>query len=126
MNPKPGNPTPRFISTPRIHAKSGGYSLRFMLLLLAGLIFVSPAAHAQTLTWDANGLTTGGSDGSGVWEGATNWFSSGAATSWTPGNSAVFGAGVAGNYVIDLTSVETAATVQFFTSGYTLIDQELI
>jgi fibronectin-binding autotransporter adhesin len=101
------------------------------LLALALFLCAAGAIHAQTVIWDANGGTNGGSDGSGIWEGSTNWFYSGAAQGWpggatgSAGPTAVIGAGVPGNYLITLTQPESALFFTNNTSGYTLGGSQL-
>jgi len=81
----------------------------------------SPAA---SLTWDANGAALPNPlDGSGVWLTVSNWWDgatnrNGNWTATAP-DSAVFGAGTAGNYTVTMASLY-ASNVTFNTSGYTL------
>src|SRR5882724_1825654 len=87
-----------------------------------------PVSRAATLTWDANGTTSPNpSDGSGNWLTSNSWWNSSAGvnsngnwTATTP-NSAVFGAGTADAYIIDLGGNSLyASNVTFNTSGYLL------
>ena len=92
---------------------------------------VSTAALAgppiTTNTWDANGMTLPNpQDGNGNWFGGSNWWNGSANVSghWSNGNpmdSASFGAGTVGNYLVNLGGNIVYATNLFFTtSGYTL------
>src|SRR5882724_4773510 len=125
MNPKLPNPTTRLETTLKLMAKSVGSPIRFYLLFVFGLFFALISANAQTARWDAHG-TGFGSDGSGIWEGSTNWLVAGVDGGWPAAADAVIGSGTPGNYLIDLTVNETANSVVINTSGYTLTDQALI
>ncbi len=73
-----------------------------------------------TLTWDANGATTGQTDGTGTWLTANQWWNGSNNSTWTSGSNAVIGLGGAGG-TITLGTV-TAGQVLFnnFTGTYTL------
>src|SRR5882724_7704388 len=101
--------------------------LRLGLFIVVFLLAMS-SAQSATLTWDANGTTSPNpSDGSGNWLTANNWWNSSAGvksngnwTATTP-DSVVFGAGLAGAYVINLGGNSLyASNVTFNTSGYVL------
>jgi autotransporter-associated beta strand protein len=100
-------------------------------LAVSILFWAASAVHAQNVVWDASGLSTGGSDGSGIWEGSTNWFFSGSDQAWpggataSTGPTAVIGAGVPGSYLLTLTAPESALFFTNNTSGYTLGGDEL-
>ena len=73
------------------------------------------------LTWDANGTSTGVTDGSGTWINSTNtWWNGAANVNWVDGNDAVIGSGGAGG-TLTLGSV-TAHNLTFgsFTGSYAL------
>jgi autotransporter-associated beta strand protein len=79
------------------------------------------------LTWDANAATAGAQDGGGTWaENGGNWriAATGAANQkWKNTNldSAVFGAGVDGNYAVNLSGVvQVGGGITFANSGYRL------
>jgi autotransporter-associated beta strand protein len=59
---------------------------------VAGVLFgAAHMAHAQTLTWDASGAVPP-TDGSGNWDTTSQlWYNGAAATSWSNGDTAVFG-----------------------------------
>jgi len=86
-----------------------------------------PAAGSPTSTntWDANGITgPNPSDGSGSWLTASNWWngSTNVVGHWTngPADSAIFGAGAAGAYLVNLSGGTIyASNLTFATSGYT-------
>jgi autotransporter-associated beta strand protein len=90
---------------------------------VAFLIF--SVSQAATLTWDANGSSAPNpADGSGTWLTANDWWNGSANVSgtWsgaTP-DSAVFGAGVDGNYAVALTGNASATSLTFNNSGYTI------
>jgi autotransporter-associated beta strand protein len=85
-------------------------------------------SRGSALTWDFNGVAAPNpGDGSGSWSTANNWWNSGAGVNtngnWTATNpdSAVFGAGVAGVYTVDLGSSNLyVSNVTFNSSVYTL------
>src|SRR5882724_4237362 len=85
----------------------------------------------STNTWDANGITSPNpADGSGNWLMASNWWngSTNVTGHWTnsPSDSAIFGAGVAGAYTVNLGgNTVYASNVTFSTSGYTLTNGAL-
>jgi fibronectin-binding autotransporter adhesin len=82
------------------------------------------SCNGTSLTWDPNGGTAPNpSDGGGIWLTASNWWNgstnvNGTWTGATP-DSAVFGAGISGSYMVALGSI-SASNVTFNTSGYTL------
>lgn len=66
------------------------------LLLTFVSLFLATSLSAQSLTWDANGTTTGLTDGAGTWNTTnTNWWNGTSNVSWnnTAGNIAIFGNG---------------------------------
>jgi sialate O-acetylesterase len=79
-----------------------------------------------TKNWDANGVALPSpSDGSGNWFGSSNWWNGATnVTGYWSGNSldsASFGAGVSGIYMVDLDgSSVSASNLTFTSSGYTL------
>jgi fibronectin-binding autotransporter adhesin len=90
-------------------------------LLTCGCALLATAAHADTLTWDANGATAAQTDGAGAWLGTDQWWTGSANTTWTSGDSAIFGNGGAGG-AVTLASPTTVGSlsVGFFTGTYTL------
>src|SRR5882672_8800318 len=101
----------------------------FKILLLWAV--VSYRAQAAALTWDANGATAPNpSDGNGNWLTAGNWWNSsnnvnGSWTATTP-DSAVFGAGTPGTYLVSLGGGNVyASNIVFSTSGYTVTNGTL-
>jgi len=93
-------------------------------LAFVGLLAVwaSPAGAAP-LTWDADGLTAGQTDGGGVWDGTgTNlWWDGANNTDWLSGSDANFGNGSAGGDVT-LAGPTAVGLLKFnpFTGTYTL------
>ena len=91
---------------------------RFVLpLALASAVsgmFLSTAATAATLTWDANGTATGVTDGGGTWSSTNiNWWDGASDAGWTATTgTAVFGNnnGAAGTVTVS-GSMKTAALV---------------
>ncbi|MDB6018811.1 MAG: Autotransporter-associated beta strand repeat protein [Pedosphaera sp.] len=86
-----------------------------------------------TNIWDANGVTSPNPvDGSGNWLTASNWWNgstnvNGHWTNNSPTDSAIFGAGVAGAYTVNLGgNTIYASNLTFSTSGYTLTNGSLI
>lgn len=101
--------------------------------VLAAALVVAMAAfqgRAAMLTWDANGVTAPNpSDGAGAWLTSNNWWNgsgnvNGIWTGTTP-DSAIFGAGAAGDYAITLGTIN-ASNVVFNTSGYLLSGGSLL
>jgi autotransporter-associated beta strand protein len=97
---------------------------RFSVILLLGLIFIvclsTPLIWAATVTWDPNGNLT---DGGGTWDtSSTNWWNGSNDTSWTSGNTALFGfgAGGASPYNVNVSGVMTVGGIQFENQLYTL------
>src|SRR5882724_13443979 len=101
------------------------------LIVLIEAICFAIGCKATTLTWDANASATPNpSDGGGSWLTAGNWWDGSTSVNgnWTTPNpdSAVFGAGVAGVYVVSLGGNNlTASNVTFNTSGYVLTNGTL-
>jgi hypothetical protein len=100
--------------TTRIH------TLNCFLPLLA--LLAAPLAHAQTLTWDANGTGSGQTDGAAIWLGANQWWDGASNTTWnsgTPDNASIGNGGAGGTITV---SSLTAGTINFgnFTGTYTI------
>jgi autotransporter-associated beta strand protein len=79
----------------------------------------SPAGAA--LTWDADGLTPGQTDGAGAWLDPNQWWDGSTNVTWTSGSDAVFGNGGAGG-AVTLAGPTTVNSLTFnaFTGTYTL------
>lgn len=111
----------------------------FVSRILFGLITVCflflgclvPVSHATTNTWDFNGITPPNpADGSGNWLTANNWWNGSANVSgnWTAtgSDSAIFGTGTPGTYLVNLGGGNIyASNIVFNTSGYTLTNGTL-
>jgi autotransporter-associated beta strand protein len=88
-------------------------------------------APVSTNIWDANGVTAPNPmDGSGNWLTSSNWWNGSANVNghWTnsPSDSAIFGAGTPGSYLVNLGGGNIyASNVVFDTSGYTLTNGTL-
>ncbi len=84
------------------------------------MMVVTPAARAA-LTWDANGATTGQTDGGGVWLTASQWWDGSANATWGSGSDAIFGNGGAGGAVtLASATAANSLTMNAFTGTYTL------
>jgi len=100
----------------------------FALVLPGGLI---SASRGAVLTWDFNGTTAPNpSDGSGTWLTANDWWNGSANVNgnWaaTAPDSAVFGAGTPGTYLVNLGGGNIyASNIVFNTSGYALTNGTL-
>ena len=85
--------------------------------LAAALLLAGGPVLAANLTWDANGSTAPNpSDGSDTWNTSNfNWWTGAANVTWNNGtpDSAIFGAGAAGNYTVNLGEAITANTLTF-------------
>jgi sialate O-acetylesterase len=85
----------------------------------------------STNTWDANGtVLPNPSDGSGNWQTANNWWNGSTNVNghWTnsPSDSAIFGAGTSGSYLVNLGGSSLyASNVTFTSSGYILTNGTL-
>ena len=87
---------------------------------LAALLAV-PCLQAATITWDANGATSGQTDGAGAWLAASQWWNGLANVNWTSGDNAVFGNGGAGGAVTLASPTAIGSlTLNPFTGTYTL------
>ena len=88
------------------------HSLR---LFLAGsalaVALTTMSSHATTVTWDANGTTTGQTDGAGDWWTANLWWNGSSNIGWTSGWDVIFGNGGTGGAV----TLSTATTVNSLT-----------
>ncbi len=81
-----------------------------------------PVAHpAETSTWDAVTTTPGAQDGSGTWSyGATNWWNGTLDDYWGQTDSAIFGVGGTGSYMVTLGDYISANSITFASGGYTI------
>jgi hypothetical protein len=88
---------------------------------IAILLATGPAGSAADLYWDANAAAAGRTDGAGAWLGADQWWTGTANTTWTSGDSAIFGYSGAGG-AVTLASPTTVGSILFnpFTGTYTL------
>lgn len=78
-------------------------------------------AEPATVTWDANGGTTGPQDGSGTWDLTnTNWWNGTANIQWSNLNYATFGAGGTGAGTVTLAADIVASGLTFSNVDYTL------
>lgn len=82
-------------------------------------------AGAATYTYDGNTSVSGAQDGGGDWDTVTsNWWDASTTSNvvWpnVTGHVAAFGAGVDGDYTINLPTAVTSSTVSFLNSGYKL------
>ena len=94
------------------------------LALVCALGVCGTVGHAATLTWDANGTTTGVTDGAGTWNTAnTNWWNGSSTGTWVDNSDAVFGSGGAGGTVTISGFTPTVNSMTFgpiITTQYTL------
>ena len=90
----------------------------FIAALMLGGRAEAPAA---TITWDADGTTSGVSDGAGAWLGVNQWWDGTTNVSWASGDDAVFGVGGTGG-AVTLSAPTTAGSLTFdaFSGTYTL------
>lgn len=104
-----------------------GLGVRLCLILVT----LASVDRAASLTWDANGVTSPNpTDGSGTWWTANDWWNGSANVSGTwkasGPDSAIFGAGTAGTYGINLGGGDHHAShLTFNTPGYTLTNGAL-
>ena len=100
-------------------------SLRWIAgLFCAGLVAIGvhSAARATVVTWDANGTSTGQTDGAGAWLDVNNkWWNGSTNVVWNSGDDAIFGNGGTGGAVA-LASPTTVNSLTFnnFGGTYTL------
>ncbi len=75
-----------------------------------------------TLTWDANGTTSGQTNGAGAWLNASRWWDGAANQTWAAGSSAIFGGANTAGGAVTLASPTTVNALTFnqFTGTYTL------
>src|ERR1039458_1004281 len=98
---------------PRIPALRG---LRGLLGLGFLLIPLLPSQGGD-FHWDPTSVSAA-ADGSGNWADPNVWWTGTATSSWVSGSNAVIGAGVAGNYTINLgTTAETVTNLNFVSAG---------
>ncbi len=76
---------------------------------------------SSTLTWDADGTTTGQTDGAGAWLGTSQWWTGSINTNWSSGANAAFGNNGAGG-AVTLASPTSVNALNFnaFTGTYTI------
>jgi autotransporter-associated beta strand protein len=74
------------------------------------------------LTWDANGTTTGQTNGAGAWLGTNLWWDGASNRDWATGASAIFGGANTAGGAVTLASPTTVNAITFnqFTGTYTL------
>ncbi len=113
--------------------RDGKPSPGLWLLATALLFFVAPA-YAANYVWDTNTTTANAQDGPGTWiTGGSNWYDETTPLQnqvWSPGNTAVFGAGANGGTVtvsgtvsangMIFRSVGTAASTAYTFNGGTI------
>jgi fibronectin-binding autotransporter adhesin len=102
--------------------------LSFPLACAIAALLAAPVAHAISLTWDADGLPPGPTDGPGVWLNPGLWWDGAANATWsnaTPDDAIIGNAGVGG--VVTLGAV-TAGSLTFngFTGTYALSGGTLV
>jgi len=75
-----------------------------------------------TLTWDANGTTSGQTNGAGAWLNADRWWNGGANQTWAAGSNAIFGGPSTAGGAVTLASPTSVNLMTFntFTGTYTL------
>src|SRR6188472_3631774 len=101
-----------------------------LLLIVSALLVVTPVPTLAALYWDADGSAAGNNTstganlgGSGNWESAGKWFDSVSSdVSWSSPTDAVF-TGSTGT--VTLNSPQSATSLSFKTSGYTLTGSTL-
>jgi autotransporter-associated beta strand protein len=94
--------------------------LRHLLAALGSATLAISSASAQ-LTWDANDVGAGQTDGAGGWLDALHWWDGSTNVDWTSGSDAIFGTGGTGA-AVTLASPTTAGSLTFnaFSGTYTL------
>ena len=94
---------------------------RVVVVFLVTVSALAQSSTAATLTWDANGLTGGQTDGGGTWDSGSFWWNGATNVIWTSGSDAVFGNGGTGG-IVTLTSATVANSLTFnsFSGTYTL------
>ena len=92
-------------------------------LAAAALTLAPAAAHAASLTWDANNTGANVTDGAGTWLNANQWWDTVTSSNltWVSGSDAVFGVGGTGG-AVTLASPTTVNSFTFnpFSGTYTL------
>lgn len=85
------------------------------------LLLLSQITQAQ-LTWDANGTTTGQTNGGGAWLGTNLWWNGAANQNWVPGSDAIFGGPNTAGGAVSLAEPTSVGSITFntFTGTYTL------
>lgn len=75
-----------------------------------------------TLTWDANGTTSGQTNGGAAWLSASRWWDGAANQTWAPGSNAIFGGPSTngGNVTLASPTSVNAITFNTFTGTYNL------
>lgn len=71
------------------------------LLILLIITFTTPSSKAQTLTWDANGTTSGQPNGSGQWFGTNLWWNGTSNQNWDNSGSAIAQLGVTNSALVN-------------------------
>ena len=73
------------------------------------------------MSWDANGASSGHTDGTGAWLDANKWRDNGVNSTWISGSSAIFGVNGSGN-VVTLGASTTVGSLTFnsFSGTYTI------
>jgi autotransporter-associated beta strand protein len=74
------------------------------------------------LTWDANGTTSGQTNGAGAWLDANKWWDGAANQTWAAGSNAIFGGPNSAGGAVTLASPTSVNAITFntFTGTYTL------
>ena len=137
-SPTPANKSVVFDSTYGTLATSArtGYAFNGWFTAASGGILVTSGTtvaitSAQTLYaqwtidgyyWDANGTTSGQTNGAGAWLGTNLWSDGTANQSWVAGASAIFGGANTAGGAVTLASPTTVNEITFnqFTGSYTL------
>ena len=112
---------PRTIPPARLSAIiAAAIARRSIPVACAITLALAPAARAA-LTWDANGTTTGQTDGAGAWLTANQWWNGSTNATWSSGSDAIFGNGGAGGAVtLASATAANSLTMNAFTGTYTL------
>ena len=91
-------------------------------IALALLLFSSPPLAASPLVWDANGTSSGQTNGGGAWLGTNLWWNGVGNQNWVSGSHAVFGGPNTAGGAVTLATPTAVGSITFnpFTGTYTL------
>lgn len=89
---------------------------------IAMVLLLSATLQANPLTWDANGTSSGQTNGGGAWLGTNLWWNGTGNQNWVSGSNAIFGGPNTAGGAVTLASPITVGSITFhtFTGTYTL------